>query len=263
MINHARTLLLNLPANPATVDDGIGEQLIDPDYRPVELPAALQPVHRTLFPVSADRMLRNYQVTRCLMLLHAVPELSEHLRKYDSRITYDPAKATGFRFTPLHATTLKSSQGGTLYLGPRQPADPWTTGVCLYEYRVTLNDGNVAVHGVRGDTRTVIRPYTLDAGLSEPFVLSCGYQFRLQPATGVDGWLVRVAIPPGPDTLSHAIRDLWSSVTDEVQRTLFRPITPQSDYYASLWRRSREPAYQLGGLLLALIDHLELRRAQG
>jgi hypothetical protein len=88
MINHARTLLLNKKIDRITNTD-IGYEYVPPNYREVQLPVALNTVRNMLFGTQPDNFFLN---TRCRELLGYIhqTELSEHIYKFDPRVTYWP-----------------------------------------------------------------------------------------------------------------------------------------------------------------------------
>lgn len=83
MINHARTLLLNLPSI-----NSIQEEYIPAEYIPLKLPEELQRIHDFLFdPKSLDEM--EYQTRQYMTILHGT-KLEKYVLALDSRITYWP-----------------------------------------------------------------------------------------------------------------------------------------------------------------------------
>jgi hypothetical protein len=94
MINHVRTLLLNLDPRSASPEN-TGYEFVPPDYQYVTLPMALERVRHTLFGNSPDAVGRNYRLRQFLPILHC-PEVEPFTLKPDSRITYLPATTVFF-----------------------------------------------------------------------------------------------------------------------------------------------------------------------
>ena len=93
MINHARTLLLNV--NSSTYAPGaIGEEYI-PTYNAIKLPKFLDLPHKILFGTQPDRAFLNYRAAELMRLLHQT-ELSEFIYALDPRVTYWPKLTTDF-----------------------------------------------------------------------------------------------------------------------------------------------------------------------
>lgn len=86
MVNHFRTLLLNLPPTPTP---GPGEEYVPSTFQPVTLPQPLQDVRSLLITSSTVRSDLNAQVARILAYLHTSP-LRAFATYFDNRITYDP-----------------------------------------------------------------------------------------------------------------------------------------------------------------------------
>lgn len=85
MINHARTLLLNISPQSYNADM-LGEEYIPP-FIPSPLPAYLQFAHRTLFGSNPDKVFLNFRAYELLNLIHST-ELAEFIFALDPRITY-------------------------------------------------------------------------------------------------------------------------------------------------------------------------------
>ncbi len=85
MINHARTLLLNLPGR--TKITGPYEEYIPADFISVKLPAAYSEIRNILFGKNAPRENRLIRTYELMTLLHGC-ELEEFVLSLDPRITY-------------------------------------------------------------------------------------------------------------------------------------------------------------------------------
>jgi hypothetical protein len=86
MINHIRTLLLNLPPSPT---QGEGEEYILESYEPPVLTSELIELHRVFFGENLPRPTMNYRAKQLMMLIHGT-ELAPLALTQDTRITYWP-----------------------------------------------------------------------------------------------------------------------------------------------------------------------------
>lgn len=83
MINHARTLLLNLSAD----NDNYEEEYIDPNFKPIKLSKFLSNVYRIIFSDSDIRKLKLYRTAQVMTFLHC-ESLKKYILDLDTRITY-------------------------------------------------------------------------------------------------------------------------------------------------------------------------------
>lgn len=94
MINHARTLLLNTPAQNHQLQDP-GYEYIPEAFRALTLPATLNTLHTILFGKQPDPYFLNLRGRELLTYIHQT-ELAEYIYKLDPRVTYWPNTATPF-----------------------------------------------------------------------------------------------------------------------------------------------------------------------
>lgn len=123
MINHARTLLLNISgADTATAP---GDEYIPPDFRPVDIDEATAAVRAVLFGPSPDRSLLNVRARQYMTLLHET-ELAPFAVAFDSRVTYLPMSSA----QPICAgvSVAKCSHGRDINIGGRFPPISEETG---------------------------------------------------------------------------------------------------------------------------------------
>lgn len=136
MINHARTLLLNLAAS--SFDDDC-EEFIPSTYTPVNLPPTLQQVRVYFFGRNPDRFACNMRVRQLLTLLNQT-SFRKIVTDLDPRVTYDldlPPKVTfGVNVKSLSDLPL-------IILGDYGVAGE--TGECFLRYRVEVANGQATV----------------------------------------------------------------------------------------------------------------------
>lgn len=147
MINHARTLLLNIPSKryqPGT----IGEEYI-PTYYPVELPSYLLLPRKVIFGTAPDKVFLNFRAHELLSFIHQT-ELAEFIYALDPRVTYWPKESTDF-FTAqkqLNLNKRKGLQNARLFITGEVKADN-LTGRAYRNY-------SVSVSNVNGESRIAI-----------------------------------------------------------------------------------------------------------
>lgn len=136
MINHARTLLLNISPNTYNASM-LGEEFI-PEFIPVALPDYLQIARDILFGAAPDKVFLNFRAYELLSLLHST-ELEEFLLAFDQRITYSMTGTSDF-FVPKNSVVLERTGGpeyANLHLeGTIKPDN--AGGRAYLEYRVRL-----------------------------------------------------------------------------------------------------------------------------
>lgn len=137
MINYARTLLLNRPARENRRDEP-GYEYIDPAFKPVTLPRALDAAHKILFGADPDNYFANFRVREVLHYIHQT-ELESYLYQFDSRVTYWPEQHKHF-FDAAKKTIRISQRAGVprrLNVSGTFAADT-ASGKAKHTYRVKL-----------------------------------------------------------------------------------------------------------------------------
>lgn len=146
MINHARTLLLNIPANRTQMQD-LGYEYIPATYRPVALSPSLAALRRALFGSNPDNYFLNVRARELLGYIHET-ELAQYVTTLDSRTTYWPPGRSDFFENAKARVNIVQTAGQPLRLnfGGTFSANT-ATGTSTQAYDVALNneDGNLAV----------------------------------------------------------------------------------------------------------------------
>lgn len=94
MINHARTLLLNINRRRMHASD-VGYEYIPPEFKPVQLSPTLNLVHQTLFGSAPDNYFLSYRARELLGYIHTT-ELVKYVYAFDPRVTYWPETSRQF-----------------------------------------------------------------------------------------------------------------------------------------------------------------------
>lgn len=87
MINHARTLLLNVNGASRPLPTFFLEEYIDPKYGTLILPMYLNQAKAPLFGSDADDAYKNYIMRTCMSVLHST-EFVSYVYAMDPRVTY-------------------------------------------------------------------------------------------------------------------------------------------------------------------------------
>lgn len=134
MINHARTLMINLAQNNAALDHD-GEDYIDPDFVPVvQDQPYIVPLRNILFGTNPDRFTLNYRATQYAISLHKDPITQPWVKVLDPLITYLNSYWFDYRFGNI-LTTVDSYIMTMQVFGGIQNQDNF--GRNVYNYKIT------------------------------------------------------------------------------------------------------------------------------
>lgn len=261
MLNHARTLLMNVTCPSPQAMLYPGDELIAPGFRQLALPTYLNTVRARIYGAAPDRYMRNYRTRQLLALLHAGP-LEEFVLALDRRVTYgfdDEALVGNGLFLP-RVTAVAAAGPPLLVTG--SPAAPDATGRMYHSFAVDVSGANtVGVTGRQPPHLASTVPYAVgDGGVSERIPLpGTGYGFRLRAGDANTSWLVEVLLRPQRD-LGQIAADL-EGVGEPVLLQLFG-VGREEPYltFRNLWFDQRETPLRLGGLVMALVYRTEERR---
>lgn len=252
MINHVRTLLLNMDGSKTYATDHPGEEFVDPDYKSLVLPRPLRLIRDCLFGASADRAMLNYRLRQLLSLVHAC-ELSEFAASLDSRITYWPVHLTDTFDQSVFGTKVTATAGdGILYA--HGTVNFLAISQLIYQWQITVNNnGTVTVAQQTDPMVTVNYGYTLTNGLSQELPLIGTPQTFSFTGNPGDQWLVQTVARPLYG-LPTVLRTVEQGMTDEVYTALFGGFGRTEPYttFSNLWLYHPEVAYRLGAVVLAL-----------
>lgn len=270
MINHARTLLMNVdgPWKPGEP----GEEFMPQYYRAVPVPPSVEFVRMMLFGRDPDRTYINYRMRQLMTLLHAT-ELEQYVLSLDSRLTYWPNDDAGLFDREFRTTCIKhvGPAADISFIGEPQADD--RTGRCRHTWLVQfVADSLVRVSRTTPPRTEADITFTVSSGLSSPIPLA-GTRLSLQVRTGhpelegaaFTGLQLLVTHTGRPQTdLGELATRLQQTVDGAVVQQLFYDDHLQLvEPYASfkhLWEDHPNMPYRLGGLLLACIYRTEAAR---
>lgn len=252
MINHARTLLLNLPSSSAA----IGEEYVPRDFVPIKLPAHLDKIRTILLGKNRDRPTVNFKVRQYLQILHST-EFSYYLYNLDPRITYDLRSKEFFDLSgQLSVGKLGETEDDLFVLGSYNSKS--NTPVSNLLWRVTIDSATeVTVKKQFAPASTETVEYTSADGLSSAIrlpgtMLTVRFNTREDDSHVGNSWRIELNVIPDFD-----LGDTWLSLKsagDDVLSQVFK--YGAEEPYASferLWHRSKQLHYSLSGLLLAYV----------
>lgn len=198
MINHVRTLLLNL----RRLDGGPGEEYVPADYQPVTLPDRLLAARTALLGAGADRYGANATLARVMAAVDAHPTTRVAAREDDGRVTY------GAPWPAVPANSVAGPAGAYLLGSPVAFASSDGRGASTW---VVVTSGGATTATIQTATTTyVVSPLATgpggptagrvaDVSVADPWVY--GYDEAEFYTAGSAWW----EPPPGPQVPSRLI----------------------------------------------------------
>jgi hypothetical protein len=252
MINHARTLLLNLagPADPKT--DTPGSEYIPP-YAPIDL-GRFQALHQVLFGSDPDTEGLLYRTAQYMALLHATDTV-DYVAELDPRFTYNPQTP---RLMPYRSTQGLITGSPALRASGMMVGQPFLGRVKYWWDLTATASDTVQIVTPAGGAKNVT--FSLVNSLSEQIKLAdpnLSIRFSLSGGLSIgETWrlLYRVAPEPGLSDVLAKTRMLQLD-------GLFSDQEPYKSFN-NLYRQQPVAALQLVGLLLALIYRTEELRVR-
>lgn len=262
MINHARTLLMNIEGS-SQFHFEYGEEIIPADYRVRTLPQSLINIRKILFGQNPDRAMLNYRCRQLLALIHR-SDLEQYITALDSRITYGFSDNPYFddnifRPTVVQYESLAGNPDLTV-VGTAEPPDK--TGRMRQEFLVYSDTSNAC-------TVTRLNPHwqqevavTYESGLSNLIALPGSGLYVRKRDTSTDPLQYRVTSYARPATDLGDLAASLATVGAETLANMFLTGTSLGGSepfktFRNLWESHNQLPYKLGGLLLALIYHTD------
>lgn len=253
MLNHARTLLLNLAGNSVAPANTPGEEPIPSSFLSQTLPTYLSALHRQLFGAIPDRWMLNYRGQQLFNMLLAT-ELHQFCEQLDARFTY--AKPPPDFLSPsLYLPQVVSTNPASVLVVSGAPQAPDAVGRMQRSWTVTLLDSNTAsVRDVTFPNQTQY-DFTVTSGLSSAIPLGAGYVAALN-GDPADLWAVSALLQP-QRSLGEIAANLATLGEDVFIQLFGTALVEPYLTFSNLWRYNPELPYKLGGLLLAMIYRLD------
>jgi hypothetical protein len=258
MINHARTLLLNLDG-PREVNPTIPGDVYIPEYEAATLTEPLQSVYQQLFGTTPDYEGQLYRMVQYMDALHST-EFEAYVLDLDSRLTYDPKVSTAMSDGNFGTLALDYSDQRMTVTGEWNSTA--RTGRKTTEWHIDAVGGNfLTVQNVTDGLSSVQEAY---AGTTL-FLTGSTLVFNIEGTSLVSGdrWEVRHNVRPEPSIA--AITSELRNPTDVVEEALYgstivdQIVEPYRSFY-NLSQQHYAMPYQLSGILLAYIYRVEALR---
>jgi hypothetical protein len=258
MINHVRTLLMNIDYASGMRPTYAGDEYIDPSFNPVQLPGYLQDVRDRLFGVAPDRLLLNYKVWQLLSLLDA-SDLSSYVTYFDNRITYD-LRDLPFTDPAVFDPVFEPARISDQWLLQGTVGKPDVLGISHYQFELSLIGDNLTIQrlGTYPTVTTQLLSYT--AGVSG-FCSLPGTGMAVAAKQGEAGETFRLHIFSEPQRSLPEQLALLQQLPYETHIKLFgvENVEPYATFRA-YWEDHDESVQQLSGLLLAFIFRINEER---
>lgn len=257
MINHARTLLLNVPGQTSQRQE-VGEEFVPPTYTPLVLPSYLQAARRVLFGATPDRYFLNFRVRELMAYIHQT-ELAEYVTALDPRVTYWPEPSRPFYDTEKRLVITQFS--GLAAQPPSFRGDLFADmarGRAVREFtlRVTQADGpwQALLQTPDQPGAVTTAEITFTERLSQPIPLAnTGLLFQVPTPPMTVDWTIYTRVRPA-SAISTAM-----PILEMLGEPLFLELFGVGEHvepYATfkrLWFEHANPVYRMGGFALAMI----------
>jgi hypothetical protein len=256
MINHVRTLLLN-PAAPGVSSHYVGDEFVPTGYGQLAIPSKFDRVRKIVFGPAADRYMMNYRLAEIMTLLHTT-ELEEFVLELDSRVTYWPPTKRGIFDAAFGVTVVSEHSTAGSYATIQEIVQESVSGQLYEEWHVTVGAGSTfTIRRNSKPSSTTTGSFTLTGGLSEGISLQgSNLLIRLENPSNGDSYLVKSLKRPKHD-LAAIAEQLRTGMGAETQAELFYRTSEPFKTFSNLWFDHDQLAYKFGGLILALVYHLD------
>lgn len=263
MLNHFRTLLLNLPyAAP--------EEHIPRAFNGIELPVGAGEIYTTLFPSSTTREFRSFLAHNYIKLIYAAG-LEAELKRYDSRISYPVERDDFFKIYRHSNPVVSNFENQILIYG--QYSGNIVNNSFHDDFRISQvgSTSNILIYStvqsryINGSNRyDTVDPaaqiaLTFNAGVSDIVnVGTTGVSFKIVSAdpftnTGNKTWQFVIEAP-----FVFNFNSIFSDLKSLSLHKFFQLKSDDITKYENLWNDHYNPVYQMAGLLLAYISKLNV-----
>lgn len=262
MINHARTLLLNLDGSTSPGSTYPGEEFVPAGYRAVQIPNSLERVRSILLGISSDRALKNYRLRQLLNIVHST-SLGDYLIELDPRITYWPSTDTTLLRSALYGPTAVLLDGSPSWALSVLNYESEKSDNKLYEqWRLqVLSSSSLKItretDSVNEQTTT---SYSAGNGVSAPITLPSS-RLQVTISAGILGagnwptWKLNVLSKP-----LFGLSDVYLTLKHNIESDVDSLFVDASEPYNTcrlLWSMEQGPiVYKLGAVLVALAYQL-------
>ena len=264
MINHARTMLLNIDGAKAQPASFFGEEFVEPAFSAIELPQYLLNIRTALFGGAPDRAGINLRLWQFMRLIHA-NQFESYVLALDPRVTYLSDKSeAAFPFGNVVTNLSPEAESSELtFIGAPDLGRADGKLMTTWDVEVTSFSGTT----IRNLTtnKSDNPSFTMEDGLSTPVQMTGHKDFFIRfqgtPSVGAR-WQVVTTAKPTEDLDLTAVLDPLSRLGDETLASLFSNVEPYATFKL-LWERHNLLPFKLTGLLLAAIYRTNEERTRG
>lgn len=265
MINHGRTLLLNIDGSTRPDGTYIGEEYIDPLYLNIKLPISLSRIRGALLGFNSDRATLNYKLNQLLKMVHST-SLAHYVTDLDHRITYLDNTDTRLFDPTTYSGIVKLLEGSNTWainlIG--NPSTVRSNGLMFDSWDIELQTvTSVAVSHRVKDLSTAVTSITYTSGLSSIVPLTgTGFTFTINQGvlSELPKWSLDIITRP-----ESTITDIFDLVKKQLDtdESLFLNEQPYVELF-NTWRASILPVpIRLSAVVIALMYRIEKLRVQG
>lgn len=265
MINHVRTLLLNIGPQQ---NNGPGAEFIEPTFQAANLPQWMLDVQAVLFPLDASGYQRNLRALMIMQLLHQ-PDLLPYTLLFDNRYVYS---LTDHYFKQTALTGLTITQSGTagastlvpVFFADQDPRDlNLKQGLYQWMYTHRISDGNVVTETYNGNKTN--RTVTFTNGSTQHITLIPDYLLLYfeDPSDMLSGnfhYTVTLEVPLAFDPVALLSQFERMDLRDATAARVFDNWSAYDTELANLrviWYQGTEATLRLGAFILAFAIQLE------
>ena len=262
VLNHARTLLLNIDGSNNPGSSFFGEEAVLSSFKAVDYPSFIIAIRQQLFGTAPDRSMLNYRLWQLFRILHSTQDLAQYVTDFDPRVTYVDSQRTDLFDPESFAPVVTQIAGAAATLAPQSgPAVPDIAGQVYHQYLVEVLSGStVRVTQETTPAKQEIVEYTFASGISDRVDLfDSGWGVLLGTDSGGTSWRFTVRNRPTFDLGQLVV--MIDRLGEPVLLELFG-LAPDEPYktFRNLWTQNNETPFRLGGLLLALITRSDEAR---
>lgn len=250
MINHLRTLLLNIDGSNNPGEDYPGEQYVPEDFVSRSMNIQLKTIHRFLFGINPDRAMLNLRLQEYLTCIHA-SGLESFVTAFDPRITYFPFKRSLFSWFArgIRAKQLAAMDQSIYLLGDLNVIQ--SVNRLYRQWEVSVIDGStVRLTECSPDsktTTTTTASYSITDGLSSAIQLGdSSVSFKFDEGVG-NRWLIDVLAKPAR-SICQVVDDLDTGLTTSLNNLLFDGLPELK----TIWTQSDRLPERIASVVLAL-----------
>lgn len=262
MINHARTLLLNMDGDKRPAPGFFLEEYVDTAYKALVLPQFLINVRDIVLGRNSDNAFKNLRLWQCMHFLQST-EFQSYALALDPRITYDHSRAVEAAYCKAVGLDPLAEAIPVYFLGELAAAElsqrlqyDWLVEVLgpllvrtklmqtgeVNETTLTITNGLTNVITLAGRSTLLFR-----LGTSTPLTTGSSWQLTAFARSAID---------------ITGLESALTSMGDETYSQLFGTLEPYKTF-RQLWDHHPFIQYKLSGMLLAYCYRAEGVRLNG